>query len=127
MAIRGIELLVEWHSASALSGWFAYAYGKTRYTDVTTTETFWADFDQRHTFSLFGLYRMSDRTTLGVTFRAGSNFPIPGYFEAVTMGSSWAVSGTPCDCPAMPGWTLVPIGSSSASAGASRSLLKSST
>ena len=79
---RGIELLVERHSASALSGWFAYTYGKTRYTDVTTTETFWADFDQRHTFSLFGLYRMSDRTTLGVTFRAGSNFPIPGYFEA---------------------------------------------
>ncbi len=78
---RGVELMLERHNASALSGWIAYAYGRTRHTDVTTGEAFWADYDQRHTLSFFGLYRLSSRTTLGATFRSGSNFPIPGYFE----------------------------------------------
>ena len=100
---RGIELLVERHSASALSGWFAYTYGKTRYTDVTTTETFWADFDQRHTFSLFGLYRMSGSNHSGCDVPGGKRlFRSRVTSRRVTMGSSWAVSGTPCDCPAMP-------------------------
>jgi hypothetical protein len=72
--------MIERHS-KALSGWVAYAYGETRYVDTATGETFWADYDQRHTLSLFGFYRIADRTTLGATFRAGSNFPIPGYFE----------------------------------------------
>jgi hypothetical protein len=47
---------------------------------VARGETFWADFDQRHTFSVFAHYRVSPATSIGTTFRAGSNFPIPGYF-----------------------------------------------
>lgn len=76
---RGIELLVDRRSATGLSGWAAYSYGKTRYTDTGRSETFWADFDQRHAFNLFGVYRFSNRASVGATFRAGSNFPIPGY------------------------------------------------
>ena len=76
---RGIELLVDRRSAIGLSGWAAYSLGRTRYTDAARHESFWGDFDQRHTFSLFAAYRLSRSTGVGVTFRAGSNFPIPGY------------------------------------------------
>jgi outer membrane cobalamin receptor len=79
---RGIELMVERRSSTGLSGWAAYSFGKTRYTDASRAETFWADFDQRHALNLFGVYRFSDRTSVGATWRAGTNFPIPGYLEA---------------------------------------------
>ena len=58
------------------------SYGKTRYTDVNRHEAYWGDFDQRHTLSLFGVYRFPTRASLGAVFRAGSSFPIPGYFTA---------------------------------------------
>jgi hypothetical protein len=76
---RGIELIVERQSHSGLSGWASYSYGKSRYTDTDRGEIFWGDFDQRHAFSLFGVYRFTDHTGAGITYRAGSNFPIPGY------------------------------------------------
>ena len=76
---HGIELLADRRSATGLSGWAAYSYGKTRYSDAARHETFWADFDQRHAFNLFGVFRFSDRTSVGATFRVGSHFPIPGY------------------------------------------------
>jgi CarboxypepD_reg-like domain len=79
---RGIELLVDRRSPTGLSGWAAYSYGKTRYIDAARGEAYWGDFDQRHTVNLFGTYRFSPRTSVGATFRAGSNFPIPGYFAA---------------------------------------------
>ncbi|MGH9257287.1 MAG: TonB-dependent receptor plug domain-containing protein [Vicinamibacterales bacterium] len=79
---RGIELMVDRRSPLGLSGWAAYSYGKTRYTDVARHETYWGDFDQRHAFTLFGAYRFSPRTSAGATFRAGSNFPISGRVAA---------------------------------------------
>jgi hypothetical protein len=77
---RGIELLVTRRSQSGLEGWATYAYGRTRQSDAAREETFWADFDRRHTFSMFAGYRISPATSIGTTFRAGSNFPLPGYF-----------------------------------------------
>jgi hypothetical protein len=79
---RGIELLVDRRHATGLSGWAAYSYGKTRYTDTDRHETFWADFDQRHAFTLLGVFRFSHRASVGGTFHAGSNFPIPGYLAS---------------------------------------------
>ena len=76
---RGLELLLERRSATGLSGWAAYSYGKTRYTDAARSETFWGDFDQRHAINVFGVHRLSDRTSVAVKFRGGTNFPIPGY------------------------------------------------
>jgi hypothetical protein len=76
---RGIELLVVRQSPLGLSGWATYAYGRSRQTDTIRGETFWADFDQRHTVSLSARYRFSPSTSAAATFRAGSNFPIPGY------------------------------------------------
>lgn len=79
---RGIELLVDRRSSIGLSGWAAYSFGSARYTDAARHESFWGDFDQRHAFSLFAAYRLSRSTGVGATFRAGSNFPIPGYLTA---------------------------------------------
>jgi Carboxypeptidase regulatory-like domain len=77
---RGIEWLVRQHSVNGFSGWASYALGFARYHDRTTGETFWGDFDQRHTVNLYGNYRVSDRTSVGARFRAGSNFPVTGYW-----------------------------------------------
>jgi hypothetical protein len=79
---HGVELVVERRSTSGLSGWAAYAFGKTQYTDAARAETYWGDFDQRHALNLFGSYRITTRTSVGATFRAGTNFPIPGYWTA---------------------------------------------
>lgn len=79
---RGVELLLERRSVTGLSGWVAYSYGKTRNTDAARNETFWADFDQRHAINVSGVYRLSDRTSVAVKFRGGTNFPIQGYLAA---------------------------------------------
>ena len=38
-----------------------------------------SDYDQRHSLSLFGHYRLSPRSTVGAKFRYGSNYPLVGY------------------------------------------------
>lgn len=76
---RGLEALIRRDSATGLSGWIAYAYARHRYDDAEAGETFWSDFDQRHTFSAYGLYRVSNRTSVGAKLRYGSNYPITGY------------------------------------------------
>lgn len=78
---RGIELLVHRRAPNGLSGWASYAYGFAHNTDVTTGETFWGDFDQRHTVNVYANYRFSDRLSASARFRAGSNFPAPGYWR----------------------------------------------
>jgi hypothetical protein len=83
---RGIELLLDRRSASGLSAWAAYAFGKTRYADRERGESFWGDFDQRHALTLFGRFAYSSRTSVGATFRTASNFPIPGYLAATQHG-----------------------------------------
>lgn len=78
---RGIELSVERRSRR-LSGWAGYSYGVARATDVLRQETFDADFDQRHAFNVSGLATLAWKTRVGLTFRSGTNFPIPGYLLA---------------------------------------------
>lgn len=77
---RGVEWLVERRARNGVSGWISYAYGRTRHRDTTTGEAFWGDFDQRHTINAFATYRTSDRMSVGVRFRAGSNLPATGYW-----------------------------------------------
>jgi hypothetical protein len=77
---RGVEFLVQRRDPNKLSGWIAYAFGRNRYRDTATGETFWGDLDQRHTFNLYAHYRWSDRSSVAGKLRMGSNFPIPGYF-----------------------------------------------
>ena len=79
---RGVEFLVRRQSPNGLSGWASYALGYSRYHDATTGETFWGNYDQRHTVNLYGLYRINDRLSVGARFRSGSNFPATGYWES---------------------------------------------
>ena len=77
----GLELVLRRDASTGLSGWIGYAYGRHRYTDRVTSEQFWGDFDQRHALSVFGHYRLSNRTTIGAKFRYGSNYPLVGYIQ----------------------------------------------
>ena len=77
---RGVELLVQRRSTSGVSGWLAYSYGRNRYTDGETGETYWGDLDQRHAVNLYLSYRISDRTSVSAKARVGSNVPAPGYY-----------------------------------------------
>lgn len=79
---RGIELLVQRTSPTALSGWLSYSYGRNRYQDTVTADTFWGDLDQRHTLNAYVFYRFSHRFSASAKLRTGSNFPIPGYYAS---------------------------------------------
>ena len=78
---RGIELLVQRRAVRGLSGWVSYTYGVNRYRNQATAERFDGDFDQRHTFNAYGMYRLTNRSSVGARLRAGSNVPAPGYWE----------------------------------------------
>jgi hypothetical protein len=65
-----------------VSGWFSYAFGRNRYHDTVSGETFWGDSDQRHTMNAYALYRHSERASFVAKLRVGSNFPIPGYYAS---------------------------------------------
>lgn len=89
---RGVELLLQRKSANGLAGWVSYSFGRNRYRDVLTGETFWGDLDQRHTFNVYVFYRMSDRVSLSGKLRAGTNMPAPGYY--VPQGDSYFISSS---------------------------------
>jgi hypothetical protein len=77
---RGVEVTVERRAATGLTGWAAYSFGRTRYTDVDDGVTFRAEFDQRHAVNALGSYRFRNGTGVSGTIRAGSGFPgLPAY------------------------------------------------
>ena len=78
---RGLELFLQRRSTNGLSGWIGYAYAATRYVDTIRDEEFIADVDQRHTFNVYGSYRINDRTNVSGRFRVGSNVPLVGYLR----------------------------------------------
>jgi hypothetical protein len=77
---RGVEWLVGRRTPNGLSGWVSYSLGFNRYHDHTTGESFWGDLDQRHTINAYANYRATDRLSYSARFRAGSNFPVTGYW-----------------------------------------------
>ena len=85
-----MELVVQRRSPNGLSGWVAYDLAFTEYRNRNSGETFDADYDQRHTVNMYGVYRLSDRTSFSARFRAGSNFPVPGYYEARSAAATTA-------------------------------------
>ena len=85
---RGVGLVIQRRSPNGLAGWIAYDVALTDYRNTITGERFPADYDQRHTLNTYAVYRLSDRTSFSTRFRAGSNFPTPGYYEARPVGSA---------------------------------------
>ena len=75
---RGVEVSLGRRRAAGLSGWVAYAYGRSRETDQVRRETYWSDFDQRHGVNLVGSYARPDGASASFTLRTGTNFPLAG-------------------------------------------------
>ena len=85
---RGVELMLQRTTTGrGLSGSIASGYGLNRYDDYRTHERYWGDSDQRHTLNAYALYTHSDRTSVVVKMRAGSSFPVPGYYTERADGS----------------------------------------
>jgi hypothetical protein len=80
---RGVELTLQRTvSGRGTSGWFSYAFGRNRYHDTVSGESYWGDSDQRHTMNAYAMYRHSERVSFVAKLRIGSNFPIPGYYAS---------------------------------------------
>jgi outer membrane receptor protein involved in Fe transport len=79
---RGVEVLAQVRNPNGLTGWISYAYGRNRYHDNVSDETFWGNLDQRHTFNAYAGYRLTPKTSVSAKLRMGSNFPAPGYYGA---------------------------------------------
>jgi hypothetical protein len=94
---RGVEVVLRRDAADRFSGWAGYAYGRLKYTDVSTGEQFWSDADQRHTLSLYGNYRLSSRSSVSTRYRYGSNYPMVGYIgePSPALGNVPVVDGRP--------------------------------
>jgi hypothetical protein len=93
---KGVEVVMRRDAANGFSGLAGYAFGRMKYTDTRTGETFWGDADQRHTLSLYGSYRLSSRTSVSARYRYGSNYPVTGYIGLPTrFGPSAIVDGQP--------------------------------
>jgi hypothetical protein len=80
---RGVEIMLQRKASTGLSGWLSYSLGRNRYADRVTGESFYGEFDQRHTFNIYGSYRKSDRVSFSAKARVGSNVPAPGYFSDI--------------------------------------------
>jgi TonB-dependent receptor-like protein/carboxypeptidase family protein len=89
---RGVELLVQRRSTTGVSGWLSYSLGFNRYHDTTTGESFDGDYDHRHTFNAYALYRFSSKFSLAGKLRAATNVPAVGYWEE--RGGAYFVSTT---------------------------------
>ncbi len=94
---RGAEIVVRRDATGGFSGWAGYAFGRLRYTDSRTGESFWADADQRHTLTLYGNYRLSSRASVSVRYRYGSNYPVIGYIgePSASLGQNPVDDGRP--------------------------------
>lgn len=89
---RGVELLAQRRSANGLSGWVAYTYGHARLHDEEGGLDFDTDFDQRHTLTVFGSYRLGHTWNLSTKFRYGSGFPVPGFYRVGRGGAVFLAS-----------------------------------
>jgi hypothetical protein len=79
---RGVEVVLQRRDPNGLSGWLAYAYERSRYSDPATGESFDGDYDQRHALNGYVSLRLWTRTTLIAKCRLGAGLPMGGYYRA---------------------------------------------
>jgi hypothetical protein len=78
---EGLEVMLQRRSGNRFSGWLSYGWLRTRLQERTTGLRFASDFDQRHTATAFGLYRLSTSWSLSSLWRYGSGQPEAGFFR----------------------------------------------
>ena len=79
---RGLEATLQRRSVNGLSGWLAYSFAHARSQNRVSSETYWSDWDQRHTVNAYASYRLSAAMSASTRFRYGSNFPATGYWTS---------------------------------------------
>jgi hypothetical protein len=77
---RGLEVVVQRRSANGLSGWISYAWAETR-LEGGGVPAFVSDFDQPHTVSAYGSWRLSSAWNVSAKYRYGRGTPIVGFYE----------------------------------------------
>ncbi len=80
---RGFEVSLHRRSANRLAGWLSYSYSATRLRDRVTGFSFISDFDQRHTISGYGSYRLTETLNLSAQWRYGSGLPMVGFLQEI--------------------------------------------
>jgi hypothetical protein len=84
---RGVEILAQRRSANRLSGWVSYTLDYARQQLPLTPAAFLGlgplasgptDQDQRHTFKIFGMYRLTPSINLSAKEVYGSGLPLVG-------------------------------------------------
>lgn len=83
---RGVELMVQRRSGNRFSGWASYAYLHTKMSEQRTGLTFATDNDQRHTGSLFGAYRLSEKWSMNAIYRMSSGAPFGAFLRRDVAG-----------------------------------------
>lgn len=77
---RGFQIFVQRRAANNLTGWVAYAYGRTYTRDGVTGSTFDADYDQRHSVRVYASYRLKPTINLSGRWIWATGLPVRGYF-----------------------------------------------
>jgi hypothetical protein len=78
---RGFQVFLQRRAANNLTGWIAYAYGRSSMRDGVTGSVFPADYDQRHSVRVFGSYRVRPSVNLSGKWIWGGGLPVRGYYE----------------------------------------------
>jgi hypothetical protein len=61
---RGFQVFLQRRASNNLTGWIAYAYGRSYQADGVTGSRFAADYDQRHSVRVFASYRLRPSVNL---------------------------------------------------------------
>jgi hypothetical protein len=78
---RGFQVFLQRRAANNLTGWVAYAYGRSDSRDGFTGDRFVADYDQRHSVRVFASYRLRPTVNLSGKWIWGSGLPVRGYYQ----------------------------------------------
>jgi TonB dependent receptor-like, beta-barrel/HTH-like domain len=77
---RGFQIFLQRRAANNLTGWVAYAYGRTHAHDSVARATFDADYDQRHSVRVYASYRLKPTINLSGKWIWATGLPVRGYF-----------------------------------------------
>jgi hypothetical protein len=97
---RGVQVFLQRRTANGFTGWISYAYGRTVVRDGDLNLQFPSDYDQRHTFNIYGSRRLRPTVNLSARFTYGSGMPFPGFYKVVDGGYALSVQRNAVRAPA---------------------------
>lgn len=79
--VRGWQAMWQGRSANGLTGWVAYTYARTTYSDRITGASFISDYDLRNQVQAFLSYRLRPTVNVSGRFAWATGLPLRGYYE----------------------------------------------